>query len=358
MAYRVFHAVSLGASDINFSSLNTLDGSIHECSGVFQLHNYTKDLASDNRIWKSTANKHTIKCCVQGEAVIGIVETNADTGAPTKVKVKKYDTGTDTVTETIDVEVTAETDLSTLNKTSQYWVNYKDTSVAAITVADSDKLTQVIYTRYPSADKVSDSASTKHWNSAANDAITVSLAENANLGYAWRANDGSIVYTRTDIPVIGYTSVYKTSYFSAVAISNYSISEYIPPARAIAATSSTSGYNSDPIAATWESKAADQLITLSYTARVTSIAKAAPGKEIATVVTELFNPTKIDANVTLIRYAQDGTEAFSYTIGLSPTEVLAIDHKYLLPEGYSLAISATVAGVKICVNAIESAVLL
>jgi hypothetical protein len=347
MAYKNYAVTCAGASDLDVKIVNTI-GTVNSCSGIYNLIDADLNIDAAYRVWKNSSNGFFIKTCVTGAVAIAVAEKESESD-PTSYIVKNYDTKTNTATISTIIA-------SNYKKAepTQSWVIYKETAAATIEATTSDGTK--IYTRIEDGDIVDSKFAIDPWSSASNDAIDIAINSNDRLAYAWRAADNEVLYTKTDIPVEGVTSLYNRSTVAdGYSISGATISKYTAPERTIVAYTST--YD-DPSLAIWVSQDPSDISTLVYAMRELQLIKAPVGKEVATVVTEIYNPTKIVANVTLTRYNPNGDEAFSYSIGIQPTEVLAIDHKYLIPEGYSMTVKSSVAGVRICVNAIESTVIL
>lgn len=371
MAYKNFCATCQGAADINFMCIRGTGSatSLSELNGIYKLQPSTTSAGAEHKIWTNTDSKMSIRSYIVGQIPIAIArqETNENGDIIDTIYLcKRFDTSTKTAT-TLELSATAlkidstndgsniVIDMSSFI-TSKNWTIAGEKSPAVIYVANIDTPTDLIpYTRTPTLD-ISYDSKAPDWSAGYGDYI---FSNTPRYGYGWRNAAGTVLYTKTDIPVENVTALQRST-DPISADPGLFIAKYEPPVwYSNSHTTKTTTYSTDPSLAIWKDNAySTAYFTITYEGAPVLLAKAANGKEIATVVTEIYNPTKANANVTLSRYSPTGEEVFSYTIGVQPTEVLAIDHKYLIPEGYSMAVSSTVAGVRVCVNAMESMVIL
>jgi hypothetical protein len=206
------------------------------------------------------------------------------------------------------------------------------TGSAAISAVAADFSTITVsgttYTRTSSSD-VTGLITAACWSDGTNERWTDTATPTTNTTYIY--TDSAL--TTGGVLIDGTNTIYTQEYKTTAAYTtDNSIAE-------------------DPLDGTWSvnSLAMESIPTFS------TLCTPISGKEVANVVIEIYNQTDMECNVTFRKYA--GTEeVFAFSIGLVSLETIAIDHKILVPDGYSFKVGATVAGVRICMNAVESTV--
>lgn len=113
----------------------------------------------------------------------------------------------------------------------------------------------------------------------------------------------------------------------------------------------------DPIDAAWVADDGSNLtLSISPYIQYTQLVKAPADKEIASLVLEVYNKSESISNAYFAQYDSNGQEIFSFSLGLQPFETVALDHKKLLPSGYSISVASSAAGMRFCLNCVESVV--
>lgn len=204
-------------------------------------------------------------------------------------------------------------------------------SAAIVTVAAGFSTITVgstTYTRTPDSD-VTGLITAACWSDGTNERWTNTATPTTNTTYIYTdsalTTDGVLIDGTNAI----YTAEYKTT----------------------AAYTTDSTIMEDPLDGTWSVNT----LSMESIPTFSNLCTPLSGKEVANVVIEIYNQTDMECNVTFRKYA--GTEeVFAFSIGLVSLETIAIDHKILVPDGYSFKVGATVAGVRICMNAVESTV--
>ena len=97
-------------------------------------------------------------------------------------------------------------------------------------------------------------------------------------------------------------------------------------------------------------------MVLSAVAISQQLVPAVQGKETAIITVEAYNQSDAGGNLTFIRKDPDGNIVFQFSIGLVSLETVAMNHKMLIPEGYTMEVSATVRGIRVCLNCSETEV--
>ena len=199
----------------------------------------------------------------------------------------------------------------------QRWEIYKQTSPATISA------NSVTYTRNTSRDTET----------------SVGWANGATWRYTAKPNPTTSDYAYTDP---GLTD----------ASTRESITQYVQEVRNVAAYSTEQTAVDDPINCAWT------VATLVLTAVATAqqLVPAVQGKETAIITVEAYNQSDANGNLTFIRKDPDGNIVFQFSIGLVSLETVAMNHKMLIPEGYTMEVSATVRGIRVCLNCSETEV--
>lgn len=169
--------------------------------------------------------------------------------------------------------------------------------------------------------------------------------------FAWSAGvTGPTVYTDTETPTNNSTICYTNTELTANAAT---ITTYTAEQRIVGAKTEDTTLAEDPMQGTWD------LDTLYMEAVPTKelIFKVPEGYEVAIVTIEVYNQADSDGNIYFYRYDSSDNEVFSFALGLKSMETVAMDHKILLPEGFSMYASSTVNGFRICINASQTLVM-
>lgn len=178
----------------------------------------------------------------------------------------------------------------------------------------------------------------------ANDVIT------ENTVYAWSADvTGPTVYTNTETPAANTTVCYSNPDLTANAAT---VTAYADEQRTVATYTEDTTPADDPMAGSW--KLEDLYMEAVPTKEL--IIKVPENQEVAIVTIEIYNQSDVDGNIYLYRFDDNGTEIFSFGLGVKSLETIALDHKILLPSKYAMYASSTVNGIKVCVNASQTLV--
>lgn len=200
---------------------------------------------------------------------------------------------------------------------TQRWEIYKQLTKATVTA------NSIVYTR----------------NEANDTEIAIGWVNGAN----WR-------YTSSSTPTTS-DYVYTDQELSDTA-TRESITQVVKEGRDVATYSTDSTAPDDPINCSWTTSG----ITLAAIATAQQLVPAVTGKEIAVITVEAYNQSDANGNLTFIRKDPEGNIVFQFSIGLVSLETVAMNHKMLIPEGYTMEVSATVRGIRVCLNCSETEV--
>ena len=184
---------------------------------------------------------------------------------------------------------------------------------------------------------------------ANNVVYTRSEANDTPTAIGW-VNEGVWRYTDKSNPTTS-DYVYTTPDLSDTS-TRERITVVVQEGRDVATYSTETVPVDDPIECSWTANG----IVLAAVSVVQDLIPAVQGKEIAIITVEAYNQSDSDGNLTFIRKNPDGDIVFQFSIGLVSLETVAMNHKMLIPEGYTMQVSATVHGIRVCLNCSETEV--
>jgi hypothetical protein len=215
------------------------------------------------------------------------------------------------------------------------WI--KDTSIIAFNFDQSIQRWEIYKQRSPA--KIAANSVSYTRNTANDTETSVGWANGSTWRYTAKANPSTSDYAYTD-PELSNTETRER------------ITQYVQESRDVAAYSTEETAVDDPINCAWTVGT----VVLVAVAVSQQIIPAVPGKEVAIITVEAYNQSDADGNLTFIRKNPDGDIVFQFSIGLVSLETVAMNHKMLIPEGYTMEVSATVRGIRVCLNCSETEV--